>query len=126
MTKSSKKSYIRLGEVSDIVSRHTCLKSAPIVIDNEHLRHIARKHKEELKQLGIGPLDYVQLIVDKYNEIRKGDEDSILLVIAREKGINDLAVVDLEYVKTNKSDYWVVKSAYPIRTSELRKKKLLW
>ena len=67
-------------------------------------KNIIDEIKEELKQLGIGPLDYVQLIVDKYNEIRKGDEDSILLVIAREKGINDLAVVDLEYVKTNTSD----------------------
>lgn len=121
-----KKSYILLGEVSDIMSRHTDLKSAPIVIDKEHLRHIARKHGKELKLLGLSPLDYVQLIVDKYNEIREGNGESILLVIAREKGINDLAVVDLEYVKTNKSDYWMVKSAYPIRTSELRKKKLLW
>lgn len=121
-----KKTYYQLGEVDDIISRHTGLKSAPIVIDKEHLRHIERKHKVELKQLGITPLYYVQLIVDKYNEIREGDGESILLVIAREKGINDLAVIDLEYVKINKSDYWVVKSAYPIRTSELRKKKLLW
>ncbi len=99
-------------------------RCADIYISKEHIAHIERVHHKELEQLGFGALEYVKLAVSCYNQVRKGDKTSILLVVFTGKDIHHVSAIDLNY--STPKGVWEVKTAQPRRTSEVLKRKLLW
>lgn len=116
--------YIRVGRLKMNVAKAAHLKSADIYVSENYLKHIEKKHKSELQTLGINAYSYVKLIVDNYNQIRQGSDDSVLLVIFREGNYHDVAAIKLTYI--SRKDIWEVKTAQPRNTKDVLKRKLLW
>lgn len=116
--------YIKVGRLKMTVARQAHLKSADIYVTENYLKHIERKHKLELQTLCIDAYSYVKLIVDNYNQIRQGPENSVLLVIFRDGSYHDVAAIKLTYVSSK--DIWEVKTAQPRNTKDVSKRKLLW
>lgn len=116
--------YIRVGRLKMNIAKAAHLKSADIYVSENYLKHIEKKHSTELKTLGIDPYSYVKLIVDNFNQIRRGSDDSVLLVIFREENYHDVAAIKLTYIETK--GFWEVKTAQPRNSKDVIKRKLLW
>lgn len=116
--------YIKVGRLKMNVAKAAHLKCADIVVSQNYLKHIEKKHSTELKTLGIDSYSYVKLIVDNYNQIRQGSDDSVLLVVFRVGDLHDVAAIKLTYITSK--DVWEVKTAQPRNSKDVLKRKLLW
>lgn len=116
--------YIKVGRLKMSVAKAAHLKCADIYVSENYLRHIEKKHYPELRSLGICALDYVNLIVKNFNQIRQGSDDSVLLVIFNDNDLHDSAALKLIYI--SKENIWEVKTAQPRSTRDILKRKKLW
>lgn len=112
---------IKVGSLKLTIARKINRKCADIYLTPNYLKHIERRHKIELEQVGLSALDFVKAVVKGYNQIRKGSGQSILLVIFNGE-LNQTAGIDLSL----SGDHWVVKTAEPRKTEDILKRKLLW
>lgn len=115
---------IKVGRLKMSIAKAIKTKCADIYISENYIRHISQTHKKELNSLGFGALEYVNLIANKYNQIRKGTGNSLLLVVYTKDVIHHVAAISLNY--DSKKGIWEVKTAQPRRTKEIEKKKILW
>ncbi|MCK9254582.1 MAG: hypothetical protein GX793_05965 [Bacteroidales bacterium] len=115
--------YQKVGRLKLSVAKSIGVKCADIYISKNHVRHINKKHKKELEQLGINAVDFVKFIVTNFNQIRQGTNNSLLLVIYNER-MAKVAAIDLNH--SFKKIFWEVKTAQPRYSNPLIKKKLLW
>lgn len=111
-----------LGRIKFTISRKAHIKSAPITIDRNHLRHIERMHGQELLSLNINAYDYVKLIVDNFDEIRQRPANAILLIKTNTIPPHDTCILELHYNEHQAT--WQVKTAQPRRTID--NAPLLW
>jgi len=96
------------------------LKACDIVIYERELVHIHTYHGKELEKLGLSALEFVEIIISKFNEVYEGRENRKLLVV---KG-NDkshYAVVELTF----DDEKYKIKTAISVETKRLSKWKLL-
>ncbi len=103
------------------------LKSCDIIIFETGLVHIYKNHKRELDLLGMTAIQYINYIVQNYNEIRQGSGSSILLCVnsySNTKNSN-IAAIELIFRVTGKNNLYEIKTALPMKTERLLKKKLL-
>ena len=106
--------YIKVGRIRQPIARKAHIKAADVVIDRNHIRHIMNYHSRELEaRFGITVLDYVTIVVARFNEIRKNKGDSILLVKRNRAGSHDTVTIELAY--NPGKDLWEVKTAQPRR-----------
>ncbi len=114
--------YIKVGRIRQTIARAAHIKSADIMVNANHVKHIALKHSEELKSCGITTLEYIELIVNKYTEIRQNKGESLLLV--KRNDPKDADTVTIELLYNDVSHFWEVKTAQPRRN--LSNNELLW
>lgn len=74
-------------------------------------------------QIGLSALDFVKYIVSNFNQIRTGQEHSLLLVVYNSE-LPKVAAISLN-LSLNK-DFWEIKTALPMRKAALDNRELLW
>lgn len=117
----SKTESIKVGRLKLTVARKIKRKCADIYLSPNYRKHIERRHKKELDSLGLSAIDFVTTVINGFNQIREGTNDSILLVIFN-GDLNYTAGIDL----CLSGDHWEVKTAEPRRREDIEKRKLLW
>ncbi|MBR6279401.1 MAG: hypothetical protein IKR41_11705 [Bacteroidales bacterium] len=115
--------YTKVGRLKATIAQKAHLKCADIYVSENYLRHIQTKHGKELGTLGILPIDFVRLICDNFNEIRKGSDNSVLIVMFN-KRLSYVAGIALNY--SVEKDFWDIKTAEPRRLKAIEKKALIW
>ena len=114
--------YIKVGRIRQTVAKEAHIKSADIMVNANHVKHIALKHNAELKLCGITPLEYIELIVNKFTEIRQNKGESLLLV--KRNDPHDADTVTIELLYNDMTKFWEVKTAQPRRN--ILNNELLW
>jgi len=115
--------YHKIGRLNKTVADKIKVKAADIYITDNQIKHIQDVHRVELGQLGISAIDFVKIVVRSFNQVRKGSNNSLLLIIFNEN-YHKTAAVSLNFAL--KKEFWEVKTAQPRRTTEINKKVLLW
>jgi len=67
------KHYKKIGRLRKPIAEAIGKVPADIYIDDNHIKHIFEQHKNELTKLGLTPLMFVDLVIDKFNRIYKQD-----------------------------------------------------
>lgn len=117
--------YVKVGRIRKGVADEAGIKCADVYIATHYLNHIKDRHKTELKLLGLSPILMVKIVLDNYNRIYQGSEESILLVCFEEKAKSHLtAALTLNYIV--KKGFWEVRTAQPRSSDNLKKKKEIW
>lgn len=115
----------KVGRLSYSIAKEIGKKCADIYISKSYLRHIEIHHGSQLSSLGFTALTYVRTIARGFNQIRKGSDDSLLLVVFTSEDKNaDVAAISLVY--DNDGDFWQVKTAQPRSWRAVSKKEKLW
>lgn len=112
---------IKIGRLRFTIARKINRKCADIYLSSNYQKHIERRHKKELEQIGLSATDFVRTVAKGFNQIRDGTGNSILLVIFNDD-LNYTAGIDLSL----SGDHWEVKTAEPRRREDIEKRKLLW
>ncbi len=121
--KNNNKCY-KIGRIKFKSWQNKVLKALDIIIYDSELIHIYNRHKEQLEKIGMTPIDFVKFIIANYTEIRKGNNDSYLLVVLRPH-VSNVAAVRLMCVDSNGKECYLIKTATLYNTESLLKKKLL-
>ena len=116
--------YIKIGRLKMSIAKEAHVACADIMIDKQHLAHIQQKHSNELNTLGINAVDFVNLIVRGFSEIREAPREALNLVIDSSDTHVFTAVITLNYNYDKK--FWEINTALPMRCSLIKKRKLLW
>lgn len=112
---------IKIGRLRFTIAKKINRKCADIYLSSNYQKHIERRHKKELEQIGLSAVDFVKTVAKGFNQIREGTGNSILLVIFNDD-LNYTAGIDLSL----SGDHWEVKTAEPRRREDIEKRKLLW
>lgn len=115
--------YIRLGKMPVAAARALKIKPCDIYVSDNNLRHIERAHSCELQKLGIPAELFVKLIAKDFNQIREGSKGSYLLIILNPNS-SSVAAIEINY--SLKREFVEIKTAIPMRMTEIVKHKLLW
>ena len=116
--------YIKIGRISMTRAKEAHIPSADIKINKNHIKHVAGKHKKELDKLGFTALDFIRVVVNGYNEIREAKDGTYYLANVINENSTYTAIIGLNYIESKK--FWEIKTAIPIRTAVINKKKLIW
>ncbi|MCK9255829.1 MAG: hypothetical protein GX793_01520 [Bacteroidales bacterium] len=114
--------YYKVGRLKQSIARKIHVKCADIYISENYIKHINKNHKKELEQLGISAFNFVKFVVTNFNQIRKGRDGGLYLVVYNENYSN-VAVIQLVSLQ---NEFWEVKTAQPRKSSDINKKVLLW
>lgn len=115
--------FIKLGRMSRQIAAAAGIRCADICIAADYKMHIANKHAKEIENLGFSVIDYVKMIVNSFNCVYAGTDDSVLLVVYNPR-LSHAAAIRLNYV--TKKGVWEVRTAQPRLTKNFGKKKSLW
>ena len=115
--------YRKAGRLNWTISKYAHIKAADIYISENQLYHIQNKHKKELEALGIDAITFVTMVCKSFNQIRKGSENSILLVIFDSK-LSYVIAISLNY--SIEKEFWEIKTAEPRRRKAIEKSALIW
>ncbi|MBQ7531714.1 MAG: hypothetical protein IJT12_08390, partial [Paludibacteraceae bacterium] len=81
-------------------------------------------HGKELRTIGLTAFDFVKFICSSYNEVRKGEGNSMLLFVHRPHTSNMAAIeVHKEFIQGR--SVYKINTAAPIDTKQLCLKELL-
>ena len=110
--------YVLLGRITQTVASKIKSPAGYIYADrsNKHLN----KHKGETNEYG---LSFAKHVIQNYNQIRQGTDDSFLLVIYDEKLSQ---VVAVKIAPLNNKFCYVVKSVLIMRKKSLTGRSILW
>ncbi|MDR2962750.1 MAG: hypothetical protein LBU90_03795 [Bacteroidales bacterium] len=114
--------FLKVGRIQYNSWATPVLKACDIVVSERELVHIYNDHTTELTQLGLSAFDFVKFIVDNFNAIYQGSDNSYLLVVMEDKKSKQAAIQLTAFDKKNK---YQIKTATPIETKRLYRKKLL-
>ena len=114
--------YEKVGRLKQPVAKAINRKAADIFINQNYLKHILIRHKDELEALGFTPKAFVDLAVENFNMIYEGTEESLLLVMQNGKP----KVVAIEMNFALKNGFYEVKTATVMSKKYFINKKLLW
>ena len=129
MRQKQKKHKIFVGKIPLSVARITGVRFTDVVMDGSHAVHIGNDHRKELKNLGISPTMFVQLVVENFNTLYLGNvengKQSYVLVVY-DVPMSKAAAITLEYYADGSC--WMVRTAFPIRAAEIRNhpEKIIW
>ena len=114
--------YEKVGRLRKPVADAIGRKPADVYIDQNHLRHIFNKHKDDLSELGLTPMMFVNLVVAGFNQIYKAKRQALYLVI--QNGKPKVVVIEMNYAF--KMGFYEVKTATVMRKDFFSGKELLW
>ncbi len=121
--------YIKIGRVRLHSWINEKLPAADILISEREIVHIANKHKQELASLGMEAFNYVTMIINQSNEVRKDDRDALFFVVCgartSDSDLEQCAVVELKIEWMGRKKVYVIKSARPMNWGRLRKIELV-
>lgn len=125
MAKQSKSpnDYTKVGRITMTVARAAHIKAADIYVSPNQLRHIERRHGKEIGSCGLSALGFVENVCKRFNQIRMGSDNSLLLVVYVER-LSRVAAITLNY--SLKDEFWEIKTAEPRESSAVMKKTLIW
>lgn len=113
----------KVGIVSKKISEEADIPSGNIFIDDYHIMHIQKKHGKELSSVGMDAMTFVKCVCQNYNQIRRGADNSLLLVVYNDS-LSLVAAMDLVY--SHDKGFWEIKTAQPRSSHAVLKKALLW
>ena len=116
--------YIKIGRINMTRAKEAHIQAADIKINRNHIEHVAGEHQKELEYLGVSALDFINMIVNNYNEIRAAKDGTYFLAHVLDEKHTNTAIIGLNY--NEKKEFWEIKTAIPIRTAVFKKKKLVW
>ena len=114
--------YTKVGRLRKSIATQIKRKAADIYIDDNHLKHVFIRHKDEIEQVGFTPSTFVDLVVNNFNRIYKGRENALQLVIWN----GNAKVTIIEMNLALKKGFYEVKTATIKRKSHLENCVLLW
>lgn len=121
--------YIKIGRVRLHSWINEKLPAADILISEREIVHIANKHKQELASLGMEAFNYVTMIINQSNEVRKDDRGALFFVVSgartSDSDLEQCAVVELKIEWMGRKKVYVIKSARPMNWGRLRKIELV-
>ena len=121
--------FIKIGRVRLHSWINEKLPAADIIISEREIVHIANKHHQELALLGMEAFNYVTMIINQSNEVRKDDRDAFFFVVSgarkTDSDLEQCAVVELKIEWMGKKKVYVIKSARPMNWGRLRKIELV-
>ena len=121
--------YIKIGRVRLHSWINEKLPAADIIISEREIVHIANKHSQELAALGMEAFNYVTMIINQSNEVRKDDRDAFFFIVSgarkTDSDLEQCAVVELKIEWMGKKKVYVIKSARPMNWGRLRKIELV-
>jgi len=121
--------FIKIGRVRLHSWMNEKLPAADIIISEREIVHIAHKHSHELSSLGMEAYNYVTMIINQSNEVRKDSRDALFFVVSgarkTDSDLEQCAVVELKIEWMGKKKVYVIKSARPMNWGRLRKIELV-
>ena len=121
--------FIKIGRVRLHSWINDKLPAADILISEREIVHIANKHSHELASLGMEAFNYVTMIINQSNEIRKDDRDALFFIVSGQRktdsDLEQCAVVELKIEWMGRKRVYVIKSARPMNWGRLRKIELV-
>jgi len=121
--------FIKIGRVRLHSWMNDKLPAADIFISEREIVHIANKHSRELASLGMEAFNYVTMIINQSNEVRKDNRDALFFIVSgKRKTDSDMeqcAVVELKIEWMGRKRVYVIKSARPMNWGRLRKIELV-
>ena len=121
--------YIKVGRVRLNSWINSALPAADILISEREVVHIANRHRLELSKLGMEAFNYVTMIVNQYDEVRKDNRDALFFIVSGARQTDDdleqCAVVELKLQWLNRKRVYVIKTARPMIWGRLRKIELV-
>lgn len=121
--KAISKPYLKVGRIVQTIAQQAHITSADIYVSRNQLIHIENRHGKELAAVGMDAETFVRTVCRQYNQIRRGSNNSLLLVVYDEK-LAKVAAIDLNY--SLKDSFWEIKTAEPRECSTVKKKALIW
>ncbi len=119
------KPYIKVGRLKATIAKEAHLKCADIYVSENQIKHICARHKTELEQLGLSVDMYIKSILENFNQIREGSDNSVLLVVFRDGNKHhNTAAISLNY--SIEDEFWEIKTAQPRKTEDIMKRKKIW
>jgi len=114
--------YEKIGKLRKPIADQIRRKSADIYISENHIKHIFEQHKQELKQVGLTPKMFVDIVIGNFNRIYKGAGNSLLLVLWNGKPKS--TAIEMNYAL--QKGFYEVKTATIMRKEFFKTKELLW
>ena len=114
--------YHRIGRLKKSVADQIHRRAADIYIDDNHLKHILLRHKDELEKVGLTPKMLVDLVVSNFNRIYKGHNESLQLVVWN--GNAKVAIIEIN--SALKKEFYEVKTALIKAKENVNEADLLW
>ena len=117
--------YKRIGRINMTIARKARIKAGDIVVHPNYIRHVNLSHAKELEALGISAIDYISIIANNFNQIRKGTDGSILLVVKNNQK-NDVLAAQLTSLIDDKGKYiWEIHTSQP-RNRFSKNQEIIW
>jgi len=121
--------FIKIGRVRLHSWMNEKLPAADILISEREIVHVANKHRQELASLGMEAFNYVTMIINQSDEIRKDNRDALFFIVSgarhSDSDLEQCAVVELKMEWMGKKRVYVIKSARPMTWGRLRKIELV-
>jgi len=114
--------YEKVGRLRQSIANSIGRKAADIYIDHNHLRHIIKKHEDDLAEFGFTPKMFVEVVVGNFNRIYKAKRQALYLVI--HNGKQKVVIIEMNYAL--KKGFYEVKTATVTRKDYFKDKVLLW
>lgn|GEM_PF-957003 len=114
--------YHKIGRLRKPIADEIGKPTADIYIDDNHLKHIFFRHKDELAKIGLTPKMFVDIVINNFNRIYKSNQDSLFLV--KWNGMPKVAAIELNFAF--KREFYEIKTAFVKTKHTFKNLKLLW
>ena len=119
--KLPKENMVKVGRLKYTVAKEIGCISADIYYSktNTHLE----KHSKEINAVGLTIYKYIEFIVDNFNQIREGKDDSLMLLVINNDKKSNIACIKLTLRTDNNYEIITIQ---PRRLSTIKNFKVLW
>ena len=121
--------FIKIGRVRLHSWINEKLPAADILISEREIVHVATRHSQELASLGMEAFNYVTMIINQSDEVRKDNRDAFFFIVSgtrkTDSDLEQCAVVELKIEWMGRKRVYVIKSARPMNWGRLRKIELV-
>jgi len=114
--------YKKIGKLKKSIADQIHKPSVNIYVDDNHIKHIFNRHKDELEKIGFTPMMFVNAVVSNFNRIYKGHGNALQLVVWNGKA--NVAIVEIN--SALEKDFYEVKTAFVRKKRRFEKDVLLW
>ena len=92
--------FIKIGRVRLHSWINEKLPAADILISEREIVHVAHRHSQELASLGMEAFNYVTMIINQSDEVRKDNRDALFFIVSgarqSDSDLEQCAVVELK------------------------------